>query len=147
MKRSRRIGPLHDLARFEERSASRQLADAARELEVQEQQLAQLTGFREEYGRLEASILEGIDPLRFQNHRAFMDRLAEAIRQQEKRIESARAALAGSTETWRGRRIDAEALGAAIERFSADERRATGRREQRDSDEVAQRVSSDDPQS
>jgi flagellar FliJ protein len=147
MKRSRRIGPLHDLARFEERSASRQLADAARELEVQEQQLAQLTGFREEYGRLEASTLEGIDPLRFQNHRAFMDRLAEAIRQQEKRIESARAALAGSTETWRGRRIDAEALGAAIERFSADERRATGRREQRDSDEVAQRVSSDDPQS
>jgi flagellar biosynthesis chaperone FliJ len=74
-----------------------------------------------------------------------MDRLTEAIRQQEKRIESARLALAGSTETWRGRRIDAEALAAAIERYSADERRATGRSEQRDSDEVAQRVSAADP--
>ncbi len=140
MKRSRRIGSLHDIARFEELSASRQLADAARELEAQEHQLAQLTGFRDEYGRLESLSQGGIDPLRLQNHRAFMERLAEAIRQQEKRIESARLALAGSTETWRGRRVDAEALAAAIERYSADERRASGRREQRDSDEVAQRV-------
>lgn len=140
MKRSRRIGPLHELARFEERSASRQLADAARELEAQESQLAQLTGFRDEYGRLESAALEGIDSLRLQNYRAFMDRLTEAIRQQEKRIASARAALAGSTETWRGRRIDAEALGAAIERFNLDEQRATGRREQRESDEMARRT-------
>jgi flagellar FliJ protein len=146
MKRSRRIGPLHDLARFEERSASRQLADAARELEAQERQLAQLTGFRDEYDRLASATLEGTDPLRLQNYRSFMDRLAEAIRQQEKRTESARAALAGSTETWRGRRIDAEALGAAIKRFSVDERRATGRCEQRDSDEVAQRLASGDPE-
>jgi flagellar FliJ protein len=140
MKRSRRIRPLHDLARSEERSASRQLADAARELEAQENQLAQLTGFRDEYGRLESATLEGIDALRLQNYRAFMDRLAEAIRQQEKRIETARAALAGSTETWRGRHIDAEALGAAIERFNVDEQRATGRREQRESDEMAHRI-------
>lgn len=145
MKRSRRIGSLHELARFEERSASRQLADAARELEAEERQLAQLTGFREEYGRLESAAEGGIDPLRLQNYRAFMDRLTEAIRQQEKRLESARATLAGSTETWRGRRIDAEALGAAIERFSADERRSAARREQRDSDEVAQRAIPADP--
>lgn len=145
MKRSRRIGSLHDLARFEERSASRQLADAARELETEERQLAQLTGFRDEYGRLESASPEGIDPLRLQNYRAFMDRLGEAIRQQEKRIESARAVLAGSTETWRGRRVDAEALAAAIGRFSEDERRATGRREQRDSDEAAQRIAPADP--
>lgn len=145
MKRSRRIGSLHELARFEERSASRQLADAARELEAEERQLAQLTGFREEYGRLESAAEGGIDPLRLQNYRAFMDRLTEAIRQQEKRLESARATLAGSTETWRGRRIDAEALGAAIERFSADERRSAVRREQRDSDEVAQRAIPADP--
>jgi len=145
MKRSRRIGSLHDLARFEERSASRQLADAARDLETEERQLAQLTGFREEYGRLESESPEGLDPLRLQNYRAFMERLTEAIRQQEKRIESARAVLAGNTETWRGRRIDAEALGAAIERFSEDERRASGRREQRDSDEAALRSAPADP--
>jgi flagellar FliJ protein len=145
MKRSRRIGSLHELARFEERSASRQLADAARELEAEERQLAQLNSFREEYGRLETVTTGGTDPLRLQNYRAFMDRLSEAIRQQEKRLESARAALAGSTETWRGRRIDAEALAAAIERFSADERRSVVRREQRDSDEVAQRVILADP--
>lgn len=141
MKRSSRMGPLHDLARFEERSASRQLADAARELEAREQQLAQLTGYRDEYGRQEGGEGAGTDPLRLQNYRAFMERLSEAIRQQERRIEEARTALAGSTETWRGRRMDADALGAAIERFDKDERRASGRREQRDADEVAQRGS------
>jgi flagellar protein FliJ len=140
MKRSRRMRPLHDLARFEERSASRQLADAARVLEAEELQLAQLTGFRDDYGRMEAGGAEGTDPLRLQNYRAFMERLSEAIRQQEKRIEAARAALAGSHETWRGRRMDADALEAAIERFDEDDRRATGQREQRDSDEIAQRA-------
>lgn len=144
MKRSRRMGPLHDLARFEEKSASRQLADAARELEVQESALAQLTGYRDEYGRMESGGAGGTDPLRLQNYRAFMERLSEAIRQQEKRIEAARAALAGSHETWRGRRMDADALEAAIERFDEDDRRATGRREQRDSDEVAQRANPGD---
>ncbi len=133
------MAPLHDLARFEEKSASRQLADAARALEHEERQLVQLTGFRDEYGRREAGAGEGVDPLRLQNYRAFMERLSEAIRQQEKRIEAARAALEGHTETWRGRRVDAEAIGAAIERFDADDRRESGRREQRDSDEVGQR--------
>lgn len=144
MKRSQRMGPLHDLARFEEKTASRQLADAARELEVQESALAQLTGYRDEYGRMESGGAGGTDPLRLQNYRAFMERLSEAIRQQEKRIEAARAALAGSHETWRGRRMDADALEAAIERFDEDDRRATGRREQRDSDEVAQRANPGD---
>jgi flagellar FliJ protein len=139
MKRSSRMGPLHHLARFEERSASRQLADAARELEACERQLAQLTGFREEYGRQDGGAGAGTDALRLQNYGAFMERLSEAIRQQEKRIEEARRALAGSTETWRGRRMDADALGAAIGRFDEDERRAQGRREQRDADEAAQR--------
>lgn len=141
MKRSSRMGPLHDLARFEERSASRRLADAARELEEREQQLAQLNGFRDEYGRQEGGAGGATDPLRLQNYRAFMERLSEAIRQQERRIEEARTALEGSTEAWRDRRMDADALGAAIERFDEDERRASGRREQRDADEAAQRGS------
>lgn len=139
-KKSRRIAPLHDLARNEELSASRKLADAARELAAEEHQLAQLAGFRDEYDRLESATAQGLDPLRLQNRRAFMARLADAIREQERRIESARAALAGSTETWRGRRIDAAALGAAIERFAEEERRADGRREQRDSDETARQA-------
>jgi flagellar FliJ protein len=146
MKRSTRMGPLHDLARFRERSASRDLADAARELEACERQLVQLTGFRDEYGRHEGGTGSGTDPLRLQNYRSFMERLSEAIRQQERRIEEARGALAGSTESWRDRRRGAEALGAALERFDEDERRASGRREQRDADEVAMRGNAGEPE-
>ena len=82
-----------------------------------------------------------MDAVKLQNYRCFLDRLGEALRQHLTKLENARADYERRRLQWSEKRIEAESLGRAIDRFRKQEQHAADQREQRDGDDAAMRVS------
>ena len=81
-----------------------------------------------------------MDAVRFQNYRVFIDRLGEALRIQAVALEAARAEFEKRRSLWSEKRVEAETLGRAVDRFRQEERRDEDRREQHEGDEAAARL-------
>ncbi len=138
MKRSDRLRPVRDIAGGRERDAGAALGELRRRLEDQERQLEQVLRFREEYVGGRPPGLGTTDAVRLANYGAFLGRLNDAIRDQQKRVAELRGEAEKLEQAWRERRAETAALDRAVERIHLDERRAVDRREQRDQDEIAQ---------
>lgn len=137
MSRSRRMKPVQELVDSRERDAGRALSDARARLAEQEERLEQLLEYRDEYLASGSPGLGTTDTVRLANRSVFLDRLNEAIREQRGRLERAREAAEQSADAWRETRVEAAAIGRAVDRFRQDERRAEERSEQREQDELA----------
>jgi flagellar FliJ protein len=140
MTKSKRFEPIQAIASNSADALSRPMADAARKVADLERQLAQLETYRDEYVR-NSSVAGAMDAVRLQNYRSFLDRLGEAMRQHVKNLEAARADYERRRLQWSEKRIEAESLGRAVERFRAEEQRAADRRDQRELDDAAIRMS------
>ena len=70
-----------------------------------------------------------------------LDRLGEALRQHLRTLDNAKAEYEKRRATWSEKRIEAESLGRAVERFRKEEQHDADRREQREGDEAALRAS------
>ena len=82
-----------------------------------------------------------MDAVKLQNYRSFLDRLGDAMRQHIKNLDAARAEYEKRRRLqWSEKRIEAESLGRAVERFRTEER-AAEEREQREGDDAAMRMS------
>jgi flagellar FliJ protein len=130
------MGPIKRLADGKERDAGTALAGAKRGMEDHERQLAQLREYRAEYA---ARVSAGAAPdgVRLQNYHAFLARLGDAIAQQERAVEEAKAQVERATEGWRESRIEAASIGRAVDKLAVAERRAVDQRQQRETDERA----------
>ncbi len=136
MTRSERMEPIKSLADDREREAARRMEVARRALDDAERQLVQLRQYRAEYA--ERITQSGApDVVRLQNYQAFLSRLGDAITQQEQVVKEALRALAGATEGWQEKRIEAASLGRAVDKIAIGERMVADRRAQRESDERA----------
>jgi flagellar FliJ protein len=116
------------------------MADAARKVADLERQLTQLKTYRDEYVR-NSTVAGAMDAVKLQNYRSFLDRLGDAMRQHVKNLDAARADYERRRLQWSEKRIEAESLGRAVERFRAEEQRAADRRDQRELDDAAIRMS------
>jgi flagellar FliJ protein len=119
---------------------SRAMGEAQAKVADLERQLQQLQSYRDEYVRNSAQSGGAIDAVKLQNYRAFLERLAEAMRQHTKSLEAARAEYEKRRIAWSEKRIEAESLSRVVERFRKEEKHAADAREQRDGDEAAMRV-------
>ncbi len=137
MTRSDRFEPIKGIADGRERDAGSIVAAAQQVLQERERQLAQLKSYRDDYTASQKAALGTMNSLKLQNHRAFLGRLADAIRQAEQGVQVAREDYERKCEAWRERRVEANAIGKAIERFKSEEQRVEDRREQQTSDEQA----------
>ena len=137
---SRRFEPIRDIVASNARDLQQAMADAERRLREAEQQLAQLETFRADYLQRASAAVGSLDTVRLQNNRAFLDRIAEAIRLQLQKVQVARADYEARRQQWSEKRIEAEALGQAVERLRQGERQEVERRDQRDSDEAGLRA-------
>lgn len=117
------------------------MGEAARKVAELERQLEQLQSYRDEYVRNSAQGAGAIDAVKLQNYRTFLDRLGEAVRQHLRNLDAARAEYEKRRALWSEKRVEAESLSRVVERFRTDERHAADRREQRDGDDAAMRVS------
>jgi flagellar protein FliJ len=141
MTKSQRFEPIREIASSSADALSRAMADAARRVADLERQLAQLDAYREEYLQGPAASASGMDAVKLQNYRSFLDRLGDARRQHQKNLDAARAEFEKRRLLWSEKRVEAESLGRVVERFRKEERAAEDRKEQREGDEAAMRIS------
>jgi flagellar FliJ protein len=141
MTKSKRFEPIQEIASNSADALSRPMADAARKVADLERQLVQLKTYRDEYVRNSTADGGAMDAVKLQNYRSFLDRLGDAMRQHVKNLDVARADYERRRLQWSEKRIEAESLGRAVERFRAEEQRDADRRDQRELDDAAIRMS------
>jgi flagellar FliJ protein len=141
MMKSKRFEPIREIASSSANDLSRAMAEAARKVAEIERQIQQLQSYRDDYIGKSGQGNTAVDAVKLQNYRSFLDRLGEALRQQMKSLELARVEYEKRRSAWSAKRIEAESLGRAVERFRKEEQHVADRREQREVDDAAQRIS------
>ncbi len=141
MMKSKRFEPIREIASTSADDLSRTMAEAARKVAEIERQIQQLQSYRDDYLRKSGQGTAAVDAVKLQNYRSFLDRLGDALRQQMKSLELARVEYEKRRLAWSAKRIEAESLGRAVDRFRKEEQHAADRREQREVDDAAQRIS------
>src|ERR1700761_2668899 len=127
MTKSKRFEPIQEIASNSAEELSGSMAEAARRVADMERQLEQLRNYRDEYIRNAAQGGRSMDAVSLQNYRSFIDRLGEAMRQQLKSLDAARAEHERRRSKWSEKRIEAESLGRVVERLRKEERSAADR--------------------
>lgn len=141
MTRSERLEPIADLQRDKETLATRVLGESQRRYLAQERRLADLERFQREYQqRFHALGSAGTAIERVREYRRFNEKLSGAIAQQRKVLEECRRELEQQNRHWSEASSRRRALEKVIDRFRLDEAARVERREQRDSDDRAQRM-------
>jgi flagellar export protein FliJ len=141
MMKSKRFEPIQQIASTSAMDLSRAMGDAGRKVADLERQLEQLQSYRDEYVRNSTQSAGAMNAVQLQNYRSFLDRLGEALRQHLKNLDAARAEYEKRRVLWSEKRIEAESLGRVVDRFRKEEQHAADRREQREGDDVAMRIS------
>jgi flagellar export protein FliJ len=117
------------------------MVEAERRVIELERQHEQLETYRKDYVRKSTQSSGTMDAVRLQNYRAFLERLAEVLRLHVQKLGVARADYEARRAEWSNKRIEAESLSRAVERFRQQEQQTAERREQREGDETAARLS------
>jgi flagellar FliJ protein len=100
----------------------------------------ELKHYREEYERQFAARAGlGMGATALRDYQVFLARLSEAIRQQTDLAARARTERDAERARWQEAAVRAKAVDHVIERWRLEERRVLERKEQRESDERAQR--------
>ena len=141
MRKSKRFEPIQEIAATSAKELSRAMADAGRKVTELERQLEQLQSYRDEYVRNSTQAAGAMDAVKLQNYRSFLDRLGEALRQHLVALDSARSEYEKRRVLWSEKRIEAESLSRVVDRFRKEEQHVKDRREQREGDDAALRVS------
>jgi flagellar FliJ protein len=141
MRKSKRFEPIQEIASTSANDLARAMGEAGRKVADLERQLEQLQAYRDEYVRNSTQASGSIDAVKLQNYRTFLDRLGEALRLHLKSLEGARAEYETRRKLWSEKRIEAESLSRVVDRFRKEEQQVVERREQREGDDAALRVS------
>ena len=139
--KSKRFKPIQEIASTSAKDLSRAMGEAGRKVADLERQLEQLQSYRDEYVRNSTQAAGAMDAVKLQNYRSFLDRLGEALRQHLATLDSARSEYEKRRVQWSEKRIEAESLSRVVERFRKEEQHAADRREQREGDDAALRLS------
>src|ERR1700730_13926892 len=140
MMKSKRFEPIQEIASNSAQDLSRAMGEAGRKVADLERQLEQLQSYRDEYLRNYSQSAAATDAVKLQNYRSFLDRLGEALRQHLKSLETARSEYERRRALWSEKRIEAESLSRAVDRFRKEEQHVADRREQRAGDDAALRA-------
>jgi len=140
MMKSKRFEPIHEVASTSAKDLSRAMGDAGRKVAELERQLEQLQAYRDEYVRNSTQSGGAMDAVKLQNYRSFLDRLGEALNQQQKTLDGARQEFEKRRAQWSEKRIEAESLNRVVDRFRKEEQNDADRREQHEGDDAAMRL-------
>src|SRR5262245_22165616 len=140
MTRAKRLAPVQTLVEDNERRVAQSLAAFERRVAESEAKLQELERYRREYEQQFAQRAgQGLGVIELRDYQAFLARLADAIKQQHGLVQRARAERDAERLRWQDAARRAKAIDHVVDQWQAEERRAVDRREQRDSDERAQR--------
>lgn len=140
MTRSKRIGKISKLALDKEHAAARDLAQLREQLMNQENRLAELKSYRDEYNiNFNDTAKHGVNMRSITEFHAFLSKLNDAILQQSQLVDNARMAFCKAKSAWMASHNHRRALDHVSERFRESENTEQQRKEQKENDEFAQR--------
>lgn len=139
MTRSKRMQPVLRIAEMREQDAAKELGNAQRMLQEQEDRLTELRAYQAEYARnFQVQGSAGISAARFQEFHRFMASLNQAIEQQQVVVQNAARACAQKKQLWQQAYGKSKSLDKVVERYCEQEQYEQGQREQKAADEMAQ---------
>lgn len=140
MKRAKRLQPVQHIVDEAQKRLAMSVAAFEKRVLEGEKKLEELVRYKAEYEQgFQQRAAGGIGVMEMRDYQAFLARLAEAIKQQQALVNRARAEHEAERVKWQEALKRSKALGHVVERWERDERHVIERREQRDSDERAQR--------
>lgn len=140
MSRAKRLQPVQDLVDDTEKRLAQSVAGCERRVSEAEAKLLELERYRGEYEQqLNTRAAQGIGVTDLRDYQAFLARLAEAIRQQRSLLQRTLNERDAEKLRWQDAARRVKALDHVVGQWQAEERRTLERREQRDTDERAQR--------
>lgn len=140
MTRAKRLQPVQQLVDENQRRLAQSLAAIERRLLEADTKLGELERYRREYeAQLGVRAQQGIAVTDLRDYQAFLARLSEAVRQQQLLVHRARIDRDLERTRWQEATTRAKALEHVVDRWEAEERTLRDRKEQRESDERAQR--------
>lgn len=140
MTRSERMQPVVQVAETRERTAAKALGACQQELREQEERMAQLQAYRMEYmQRFQTAGQTGINGAGLREWQQFLASLDTAIEQQRRQVELIRRRCEEKRQEWLRLRGKQKAVEKVVARYRADELHTAAKREQKESDEFAQR--------
>ncbi len=135
---------LSELAQNDTDAAARELGRLQGLRTQAENQLNQLTQYRQEYReRMQAVATQGMTASRWHDYSRFLDSLDHAIRQQSAALDKADADLLAGRSHWQQQKRRLNSFDTLIARADAREEKVVARREQRTNDEYAARLARD----
>lgn len=100
-----------------------------------------LVNYRDEYrARLDTAVQRGAPVGEVRNFRAFLDKLDEAVRQQEGEVAFWREQIANARQNWQGEQRSLNSYNTLSDRREATAQLARARQEQKQQDEFASRA-------
>jgi flagellar FliJ protein len=140
MTRAKRLEPVQHIVDEAQKRLALSVAAFEKRVLDGEAKLAELERYKAEYEQgFSQRAGRGIGVTELRDYQAFLAKLAEAIKQQQALVNRARAEHQAERLKWQDALKRSKALGHVVERWHAEERHVSDRREQRESDERAQR--------
>ena len=140
MERAKRLEPVQQIVDDAQRRLALSVAAYEKRVLDGETKLQELQRYKGEYEQqFSQRAGRGIGATDLRDYQAFLARLAEAIKQQQALVARARAEHQAERLKWQEALKRSKALGHVVERWQAEERHMNDRRDQRESDERAQR--------
>lgn len=140
MTRSDRMAPVQQVLEQGEQARARELGEAQRRLADAEAKLNELKTYHGEYQKAFRQRAEdGTRVNSLRDFQAFLARLELAVSQQEKLVATAREQTAHQRRNWQGAARQVKAVETVVDRWRNEEARAGDRRDQKETDERAQR--------
>ena len=140
MKRAKRLEPVQQIVDDAQRRLAMSVAAFEKRVLEGEAKLQELQRYKGEYEQqFSQRAGRGIGATDLRDYQAFLGRLAEAIKQQQALVARARSEHQAERVKWQEALKRSKALGHVVERWQAEERHMNDRRDQRETDERAQR--------
>jgi len=133
MKSSKKLQPIANLAKQNERGAARDHGNVLRTLQQHEDQLNELISYRDEYIKtFENAGANGISVIQYQDYSLFLNRLDDAIKQQQQLVFNSRADCDQSKSKWLDKRNRSKMVSKVVEKRQLNESKENEKREQRE---------------
>jgi flagellar protein FliJ len=141
MTRSDRMAPVQKVLDKKEKDRARELGEVRARLAAAEAKLRDLEQYRQDYEQAfqqRAKVGQNVRALR--DFQVFLARLDQAIQQQRQVVTTAQSDVGGHSSLWQSAARKAKAVDSVVDRWQGEERLAQDRRDQKETDERAQRA-------
>jgi flagellar FliJ protein len=141
MTRSERMAPVQRVLDQKEKDRARELVESRTRLSQAQEKLRDLEQYRQDYEQAFQQRARAGQPVReLRDFQVFLARLDQAIQQQRQIVANHESEVGGHSAQWQSAARQGKAVDSVVERWNGEERRAQDRREQKQTDERAQRL-------